>query len=285
MGQWSRAEIEEAFAEYQRRAAASGASGDWRPWADLFTEDAEYIEHLYGRMHGREAIYEWIQATMSEYPGSEMPEFPIEWYTIDEDKGWVICQVWNRMRDPGRRHCPPGVQHHHPEVRRRRSVVVGGGRLQPHALRHHAPGLGGGAGRGSRRPEATRAAPEPAALRLTGVERRRLGRTGHQSSVAVLGGAAFGRSDPETTAASFTEALDAGVNHLDVAPQYGRAQELLGPLIPAVRDRLFVACKTLRHDPDGVRAQLEESLTLLQCDAFDLYQLHAVTDLAELDAR
>jgi predicted aldo/keto reductase-like oxidoreductase len=60
---------------------------------------------------------------------------------------------------------------------------------------------------------------------------------------------------------------------------------LLGPLIPAVRDRLFVACKTLRHHPDGVRAQLEDSLRLLHCDSFDLYQLHAVTDLAELDAR
>ncbi len=117
------------------------------------------------------------------------------------------------------------------------------------------------------------------------MERRRLGRTGHLSSVAVLGGAAFARSDPDTTAASFHEALSAGVNHLDVAPQYGRAQELLGPLIPPVRDELFVACKTLRHDPAGVRAQLEESLALLHCDRFDLYQLHAVTDLAELDAR
>ena len=52
-----------------------------------------------------------------------------------------------------------------------------------------------------------------------------------------------------------------------------------------MRDRLFVACKTMRHDPDGVRAQLEESLTLLRCDSFDLYQMHAVTDLDELDAR
>ncbi len=117
------------------------------------------------------------------------------------------------------------------------------------------------------------------------VERRRLGRTGHHSSVAVLGGAAFWGGDPATTAASFALARAAGVNHLDVAPQYGAAQQVLGPLIPDVRDDLFVACKTLRHDPDGVRAQLEESLTLLRCDAFDLYQLHAVTDLAELDAR
>jgi len=117
------------------------------------------------------------------------------------------------------------------------------------------------------------------------VELRRLGRTGHRSSVAILGGAAFWGSDPEATAASFAHAMAAGVNHLDVAPQYGRAQELLGPLIPPERERLFVACKTLRHSADGVRAQLEESLRLLQCDYFDLYQLHAVTDLAELDAR
>jgi aryl-alcohol dehydrogenase-like predicted oxidoreductase len=117
------------------------------------------------------------------------------------------------------------------------------------------------------------------------VERRRLGRTGHLSSVAILGAAAFWDADPETAAASFELALAAGVNHLDVAPQYGRAQELLGPLLPAVRDDLFVACKTLRHDPGGVRAQLEDSLALLGCDAFDLYQLHAVTSLAELDSR
>lgn len=117
------------------------------------------------------------------------------------------------------------------------------------------------------------------------MELRRLGRTEHRSSVAILGGAAFSRSDPDETAEAFDAALAAGVNHLDVAPQYGRAQKLLGPLVPGVRNDLFVACKTLRHQPDGVRAQLEESLSLLRCEQFDLYQLHAVTDLAELDAR
>jgi aryl-alcohol dehydrogenase-like predicted oxidoreductase len=117
------------------------------------------------------------------------------------------------------------------------------------------------------------------------VQTRRLGRTEHASSVAVFGAAALWGSDPENAERVFRSALDAGVNHLDVAPRYGRAQELLGPLIPAVRDRLFVGCKTQRSNPDGVRAQMEESLALLRCDRFDLYQLHAVTDLAELDAR
>lgn len=101
MGAWSRAELESAFEEYQRRAAASGASGDWGPWAELFTEDATYLEHHYGEFTGRAAILEWISTTMAEYPGNAMPEFPIEWSIIDEEKGWVVCQVWNRMEDPG----------------------------------------------------------------------------------------------------------------------------------------------------------------------------------------
>jgi aryl-alcohol dehydrogenase-like predicted oxidoreductase len=117
------------------------------------------------------------------------------------------------------------------------------------------------------------------------METRRLGRTEHASSVAILGAAAFARSTPEVAEAAFHAALAAGVNHLDIAPQYGRAQELVGPYVPAVRDRLFVACKTTRANPDGVRAQLEESLQLLGCDSLDLYQLHAVTDLEELDRR
>jgi aryl-alcohol dehydrogenase-like predicted oxidoreductase len=117
------------------------------------------------------------------------------------------------------------------------------------------------------------------------METRRLGRTGHFSSVAVLGAAAFWDATPEAAEEAFGAALRSGVNHLDVAPQYGRAQELLGPLIPGVRTRLFVGCKTLRHSADGVRAQLEDSLSLLGCDSFDLYQMHAVTSVEELDRR
>jgi ketosteroid isomerase-like protein len=98
---WSHRELDDAFGHYQAIAAEAGRSGDWNPWADLFTEDAEYVEHLYGTMHGREAIREWISSTMSTYPGNEMPEFPIGWSVIDEGRGWIVCQVWNRMADPG----------------------------------------------------------------------------------------------------------------------------------------------------------------------------------------
>ena len=94
-------ELEEAFANFQRVALKAGTSGDWNPWADLFTEDATYVEHLYGRMGGREAIRKWISTTMAEPINCEMKYFPMEWYMIDEERGWIVCQVWNRMVDPG----------------------------------------------------------------------------------------------------------------------------------------------------------------------------------------
>jgi hypothetical protein len=101
MAKWSRAELERAFEEYQRVALEAGISGDWNAWADLFTEDATYIEHLFGTMGGREAIRNWITRTMSQSPNDEMKYFPVEWYIIDEERGWVSCQIWNRMVDPG----------------------------------------------------------------------------------------------------------------------------------------------------------------------------------------
>jgi aryl-alcohol dehydrogenase-like predicted oxidoreductase len=100
-----------------------------------------------------------------------------------------------------------------------------------------------------------------------------------------LGGAAFAQCTAEDAEVAFADALSRGVNHLDIAPRYGEAETLIGPLIPSVRDDLFVACKTTRRNPDGVRAQLDESLQKLHTDRFDLYQLHAVTDLGVLEER
>ncbi len=92
-------------------------------------------------------------------------------------------------------------------------------------------------------------------------------------------------STPEDAKASLEFALSRGVNHLDIAPQYGGAQAAVGPAIPAVREQLFVAAKTLRSNPDGVTAQFDESRSLLGCEVLDLYQAHAVTSVEELDAR
>ena len=50
---WPRDEIEAEFVEYRARAARAAASGDWREWADQFTDDARYVEHHFGEIEGR----------------------------------------------------------------------------------------------------------------------------------------------------------------------------------------------------------------------------------------
>jgi hypothetical protein len=42
---------------------------------------------------------------MAEPPNHDMKYFPVEWYIIDEEKGWVVAQIWNRMVDPGDGSC------------------------------------------------------------------------------------------------------------------------------------------------------------------------------------
>jgi hypothetical protein len=101
MGQWSRDEIESEFDRQKQVVVEIGRSWDWSRFADQFTEDATYVEHSFGTMHGREQIRDWIVSTMNVYPGKEMPFFPTSWYSIDEGRGWVFCEFLNRMKDPG----------------------------------------------------------------------------------------------------------------------------------------------------------------------------------------
>jgi aryl-alcohol dehydrogenase-like predicted oxidoreductase len=115
------------------------------------------------------------------------------------------------------------------------------------------------------------------------VEQRRLGRTGHQSSVLIYGAAALAEVDQDTADASIQLALDAGINHFDVAASYGQAELRLGPWMGRIRDRIFLATKTGLRDRDEAWAQINRSLERLQTDRLDLIQVHAVGDTEELD--
>jgi hypothetical protein len=98
---WSRDELEQAHQHYMETAARCAASGEWRDWADLFTEDAVYLEHMFGTFHGSEEIYAWIAPLMAEWPNRDMTAFPHAWCVCDEERGWWVCRIENRMKDPG----------------------------------------------------------------------------------------------------------------------------------------------------------------------------------------
>ena len=115
------------------------------------------------------------------------------------------------------------------------------------------------------------------------MQQRRLGRLGHMSSVLIYGAAGLAAVDHATADRSVQQALDAGINHFDVAASYGDAELRLGPWMPRIRDRIFLATKTEQRDRDGAWAQINHSLERLRTDRVDLIQIHAVGDLAELD--
>ncbi|MBE0450250.1 MAG: aldo/keto reductase [Clostridia bacterium] len=79
------------------------------------------------------------------------------------------------------------------------------------------------------------------------------------------------------------EAIDAGINYFDVAPTYSNAEERLGPALKGKRKDIFLACKTEDRTRKGSQALLEKSLKNLKTDYFDLYQLHAVYNLADVE--
>ena len=115
------------------------------------------------------------------------------------------------------------------------------------------------------------------------MERRRLGRTGHMSTVVTFGAAGIGRVDQETADRAVETALAHGVNHVDVAPRYGEAEVRLRPWMARIRSRIFLGCKTGQRTREEASAELSRSLDRLGTDRLDLYQLHAVGKLHELD--
>lgn len=114
--------------------------------------------------------------------------------------------------------------------------------------------------------------------------RRPLGKTGHASSVAVLGGVAIAWGPQERCDAIVRHAQEMGVNHVDVAPGYGESEERFGPWAERERGRWFVASKTTQRDAEGAWRELVRSLERLRTDHLDLWQMHAVSDRGKLDA-
>jgi aryl-alcohol dehydrogenase-like predicted oxidoreductase len=115
------------------------------------------------------------------------------------------------------------------------------------------------------------------------IDRAAFGRTGHDSSRAIFGGAALSTMRQERADELLPVLLEAGVNHLDVAASYGAAELRLAPWLAAHPDEFFVATKTGDRSGDAARASLERSLARLGVDHVDLIQLHNLVEPDEWD--
>lgn len=116
------------------------------------------------------------------------------------------------------------------------------------------------------------------------METRRFGRTGHMSTIAIFGAAAFWEISQADADKVMEQVIEAGINHIDIAPSYGQAEERVGPWMPRERERFFLGCKTMERTKQGAWDEMGRSLKRLQTESFDLYQCHAITTMEELDA-
>ncbi|MEM2111360.1 MAG: aldo/keto reductase [Candidatus Bathyarchaeia archaeon] len=114
------------------------------------------------------------------------------------------------------------------------------------------------------------------------MEKRRLGRTGHYSSIVTLGcmGIAFVN---QAEADKILElAMSYGVNHFDFGPSYGESELRLRPWIKEYGDDMFLACKTTKRTKKSAAEELRRSLERTGAEYFDLYQFHALDEMDEL---
>lgn len=111
--------------------------------------------------------------------------------------------------------------------------------------------------------------------------KRAMGRTGLQISILGMGGYHLGSSSGQDEANNMVaKALDHGINFFDNAWDYhkGLSEERLGTALKGKRDRAVVMTKVCTHGrkKDVAMKMLEESLTRLQTDHLDVWQIHEV---------
>ena len=115
------------------------------------------------------------------------------------------------------------------------------------------------------------------------MEKRRLGRTGHESTVVAFGTAGIGRVSQEVADRAVEQILEHGVNHIDIAPTYGEAMERMAPWMPKLRDSMFLGAKTRERTRELAWANIESCMSRLGVESFDLFQLHSVGTMEDLD--
>jgi len=108
MADFPRGEVQKAIdALHSIRDKASAGEMSWDALADLFTEDATYIDPAWGRFEGRKSIRQFLRDSMQ---GLEDWKFPTDWCVIEGKR--VVSKFRNQL--PGRR--PDGTSYEVPGV-------------------------------------------------------------------------------------------------------------------------------------------------------------------------
>lgn len=122
-------------------------------------------------------------------------------------------------------------------------------------------------------------------LRAGDIPRRRFGKTGEELTLIGQAGGRFPMITAEEAKAVVRRAYDLGLNYFDNARLYwnGRSEEIMGEVLQPHRKELFITSKSAKYTKEGALADLHASLKALRTDYIDLWQIHQVGEMKEVE--
>ena len=115
------------------------------------------------------------------------------------------------------------------------------------------------------------------------IEKLPFGRSGHMSTRTIFGAASLGSVTQEEADRTLEVLLQYGINHIDVASNYGDAEVRIKPWLAQYRSQFYVATKADQRTAQAAKEELHRSLERMGIDYVDLWQLHSLADPIEWD--
>jgi aryl-alcohol dehydrogenase-like predicted oxidoreductase len=117
------------------------------------------------------------------------------------------------------------------------------------------------------------------------IPKRTLGRTGYEATIMGLGGEGILRTyghEPEAYAL-INRAVDLGINYFESARAYAGSEGYYGLALKERRKDIFLTSKSHARDKQGALEHLRQTLTNMNTDHLDLWQVHDMRTKEEIE--
>jgi predicted aldo/keto reductase-like oxidoreductase len=121
-------------------------------------------------------------------------------------------------------------------------------------------------------------------IRPSDIPKRVFGKTGERLTIIGQAGGRFPLCTFDEAKAITLRAYELGINYFDTARIYwkGKSEEVYGAVLPPFRKDIFLTTKSPQRSRQGAEADLEKSLRALKTDHVDLWQMHQVSEMDEV---
>ena len=128
-------------------------------------------------------------------------------------------------------------------------------------------------------------ADETGQLKAGDIPKRLFGKTGEKLTIIGQAGGRFPMCSYEDAKAITLRAYELGINYFDTARIYwnGKSEEVYGDVLPPFRKNIFLTTKSPERSRKGAEADIEQSLRALKTDHVDLWQIHQVSTMGEVE--